>query len=134
VARVSLALVNAQVELIRLALNNGYIRLYSGLRPSEPENAITTAVLVAECRIQNPSAPIATNGELIVTVLDEDATLSGGVVIWARVLQSDGATVIEDCSVGVAGSGADIIISPTNSVAINKRLSITYTHKINRGL
>lgn len=134
-ARVALALANAQAELVRSALGDGYLRLYTAPRPAEPESSIGSAVLLAECRISTVSSPVPTTGELTVSVVEEDSTVGSGIVGWARALQANGTTVVCDYSVGLAGSGADIIITPSSSIALNKRLSVSsYVHRLVRGL
>jgi hypothetical protein len=133
-ARVALAIVNAQAELVRVALNNGYLRFYAAPRPADTENSVGSAVLLAECRIAAVSSPAPTTGELTVTVAEEDATLASGIVGWARALQSNGTTVVCDYSVGLVGSTADIIVAPSASIAINKRFAVSqYVHRMIRG-
>lgn len=133
-ARVALAVLNAQAELVRTALNNGYLRLYTAPRPTEPENSVGAAVLIAELRISAVSSPVPTTGELTISVAEELSTRAAGVLGWARSWATDGVTSVADYTVGLAGSGADILVSPTLSVAAGKRFAVSsFIHRMVRG-
>lgn len=108
--------VNGEADLVADRLDNGYLRIYDGAKPADADTAISTQTLLAELRFANPSAPAAVAGVVTFGPLTADASANAtGTATWARLLKSDGTTVVMDVTVGTAG--ADINIVTTSIVA-----------------
>ncbi|MGH7894871.1 MAG: hypothetical protein ACREQL_09390 [Candidatus Binatia bacterium] len=104
-------------DLIDGGAGSGVIRLYTASQPASADTAISTQVLLAEIPFADPSAPAASSG--IVTfdvdpVLVDTAANNGGVVTWARIVDSNDNTIF-DCD--VATSGATLTIDNATIVA-----------------
>ena len=131
--RLSNAFVNAQADAVAPIFNSGYLRIYSGTRPATADTAITNQVLLAECRFAADAINTVVNGVLTANALTgEDATLDAGTASFARVLQSNGTTVLSDYEVGVTGSWSDVEI---NSVTIVAGVALnvnSFTHTITK--
>jgi len=92
----------------------GKLKLYTATRPATGA-AITTQTLLGTVVCSDPCAPAADAGVLTFSAFtdDEDADASGDAT-WARLTDSSD-NFVADASVGISGSGADIIL---NSVSI----------------
>jgi len=108
---------NARLDLVRDRIDAdtdpGTIKIYSGTRPATGA-AITSQVLLVTGTFDKPSAPDAVDGVLEFEDITYTNGITDGMATWARIEDGDGAFVA-DGSVGIAGSGADVII---NSVGI----------------
>ena len=73
---------------------------------------------MAECHFAADAISTSVNGVLTFgTITSEDLTLAAATATFARILQSDGSTVLMDVEVGVTGSGSDVEINSVNIVA-----------------
>jgi len=122
--RMSNAAVNAEANALAPLANNGYIRLYTGVRPTNADTAIGAQALVATLRFGATAFPAASNGVLTANAITKDSNATGNAspVTWARILQSDGSTVLWDDEVGTAS--ANIVL---NSVTIGAGAEVSIT-------
>lgn len=97
------AAASAACDAVAALLNSGYLRIYDGTQPATADTAITSQVQLAELRFNATAFGGAVNGvataNAIVSDSDADAT---GTASWYRLFKSDGTTVVEDGSVGIA--------------------------------
>jgi|WetSurMetagenome_2_1015567.scaffolds.fasta_scaffold10605_5 hypothetical protein len=100
------------------------IRLYSGSQPasanSAPSGSLLATITCADPAFDSVSAGVAT---FDTTPALSTSAAGDGDIGWFRMITSDGDTVI-DGSVGVSGSGADLIV---NSVTTTVGLSVSVT-------
>lgn len=122
----SLALRKAKGDANTSAVGNaGIIKLYDGTRPATG-GAVTTEL--AAGTLGTPFAPAAT-GTLGGTVSLTPTVPSGftgsaaGTATWYRITTS-GGTFVEDGTVGMAGSGANMILA-TTTISIGLTISIS---------
>lgn len=107
--------VNGEADFVGVAADNGYIRIYSGAQPADADTALSGQTLLAELRFGADAFPAAVAGVLTANAVTSDSSADAtGTAAWARILKSDGTTVLFDGTVGV--SAANVII---NSVAIS---------------
>ena len=112
--RLSDAAANAEANALAALANNGYIRIYDGVRPTNADTAVGAQVLLAELRFGATAFGAAVAGVLTANAITADPSANaGGTASWARILQSNGTTVLWDDEVGTAT--ANIIL---NSVTI----------------
>ncbi len=98
--------------------NGGTLTFYSGTMPTTPETALAgnTALVAFSFAATAFPAPTYSNPVAQSLAILAAATVNptaSGTATFARAVRSDGSTVIADYTVGVAGSGADIIIGNT---------------------
>jgi len=106
---------NAKLDAIKASFNSGYLRIYSGTQPTDPDTAIVAQVLLAELRFNATAFPAASGGVLTANAITSDPSANAtGTAAWYRALQSDGTTAIHDGSVGT--SGANMIVATTSIV------------------
>ena len=99
----------------------GYLRIYSGAQPADADTAIGAQVLLAELRFAADAFPAAVAGLLTANAITSDTSADAtGTAAWARILKSDGTSVLFDGTVGTATS--NVII---NSVAISAGATVS---------
>lgn len=91
-------------------LNGGSLKFYSGARPSG--TTLGSNTLLASCGIGNPAASGPTNSSGVCTfapIAPDNSPVASGTITFAFACTS-GGTPLYNLSVGLAGSGADIIV------------------------
>lgn len=107
--------VNGEADFIGVAADSGYIRIYDGAQPTDADTALGAQVLLAELRFGADAFPAAVAGLITANAITSDASANAtGTATWARILKSDGTSVLFDGTVGTAS--ANVVI---NSVAIS---------------
>lgn len=99
--------------------NSGFLELYSGTQPTDANTAIGAQVLLATLTFGATAfgTPVAGGSPGSRTVVMTANTITGanagasGTTTWARAYQSNGTSVVFDCSVGTAGT--DIVLNTT---------------------
>jgi len=131
--RVADSIISAQAAVFITACNNGYIRVYDGVQPDAPETAVGTQVKGVELRFPATSfTESGSNKGLLTagTIAPAQATSSlvgAFTPTWARLLKSDGTTVIADISVG-SGSDFNAVMIPFTA---NTWVTCTsFTHEV----
>ncbi len=115
-ARVAVAERNAMLDAIRANFNSGFIRIYSGTRPTDSDTALSGNTLLAELTFGATAFPAASGGVLTANAIAQDSSADAtGTATFARLFRSNGTTAEMDISVGT--SGAEMIINTTSIVA-----------------
>lgn len=126
--RMSVAARNVELNALAAEANNGYLRIYSGSQPADPETA-PGGTLLAELRFGATAFGAAANGTITANAITADSSANGtGTATWFRVLKSDGSTALWDGDVGTSGANLNL-----NSVAIQAGATVTVsslTHSI----
>ena len=117
------ALLNGGTPSFAALFDSGYIRVYDGTQPATGGGAITTQVLLAELRFSATAFGSASGGTITANSITSDSSAdASGTPSWARVLKSDGSTVILDGSAGI--SNVDFLV---NAATINSGQVVTIT-------
>lgn len=119
------AMMNAFAGQVDAGSGAAKIRVYDGVRPADPDTAVTDQTLLLEFTLADPSFGSASDG---VITLDADPDLhatglANGTATWARVVDSD-SNPVADCKVSAAGGGGDLIMS-TTTVTVGLDVAIT---------
>lgn len=85
----SQACVNAEADAIGDALDNGYLRLYSGMAPASADD-LATGHLLAELRLAADAFPPAIFGRLTAQPIQGTFVVASGKASWGRVLTAAG--------------------------------------------
>jgi hypothetical protein len=116
---------NAEANALAALCNGGVIRYYTGIQPLTGNTAVTGAnVLLASATLPNPAWASAIAGVLTANAIPTVAAGVAGVCSFARIIESDGTTVVMDVSAGMAGSGAGVIFSNT-AIAAGKTIAVS---------
>lgn len=103
---------NEMLNAISDDFNNGYLRIYDGSQPANPDTAITTQVLLAELRFNATAFGAAASGQIVANAITSDSSANAsGTASWFRAFANDGTTAIVDGTVGT--SGTDLVIDNT---------------------
>ncbi len=98
-------------------LNSGYVRLYSGTRPTDADTALSGNTLLAQGTFSSTAFAAPSGGSAVANAITGGTASNTGTATFARLFQSDGTTAWADLSVGTSGSGAEIILSSTSIVS-----------------
>jgi hypothetical protein len=113
--------VNGEADFIGVAADSGYLRIYSGAQPTDADTAIGAQVLLAELRFAADAFPSAVAGLLTANaIVSASSAAATGTAAWARILKSDGTSVLFDGTVGT--SAANVVI---NSTAISAGAAVS---------
>lgn len=101
---------NAKLDANTAVIGNaGKLEIYAGTDTSGTNNAEGT--LLATFTLGSPFAPSASGGAQSPTLPAATTGVTSGTAGWARVTKADGSTAVMDLTVGLAGSGAQVILS-----------------------
>lgn len=115
------------LDALKALSNSGTLKIYSGTVPTNPDTALSGNTLLATFTFSATAfgADSLSGGFEQATASFAASTVTAvatGTAAFARMLKSDGTTVIADLTVGT--SGADINL---NSVAITNGGNVTLT-------
>ena len=103
------------IAVLGTALNNGYLRIYSGTKPANADTALAGNTLLATLRFNATAFGAPAAGAITANAITQDsAAAAGGTATFARTYQSDGTTAVADISVGT--SGAELNLNSTTIV------------------
>jgi hypothetical protein len=117
----------AELDALRVLLNNGFLDLYDGAQPASPETGVTTQIKLARltfgaaaflAAIDNGDGTAKIVANAIGSDTDADATTATGAS-WFRARKSD-ETAIADGTVGTI-AGYDAVI---NAVTIQQHTRV----------
>lgn len=115
--------VNTEADALAPLLNAGKLRIYDGAQPANADTGLSGQNLLAELTFGNPAFGASAAGVLTANAITKDSDADAtGTAAWARLLKSDGTTVVMDCSVGTAGCDINL-----NSVAIQIHAEVSVT-------
>ena len=113
--KISVARRNAALDNLTAALNNGYLRIYSGTKPAGADTALSGNTLLAELRFGATAFAAASAGSAAANAITQDADADAtGTATFARLLASDGTTVIVDLTVTATGGGGELQLATTS--------------------
>lgn len=95
------------------------LRIYSGTRPSTGGTATT---LLAELICNATFAPASSAGVLTLNSITSATASATGTASWARLLKSDGTTILMDMDVSTSGSDLNL-----NATAISSGATVSVT-------
>lgn len=110
--------------------NSGKLRIYSGTRPTNADTALAGNTLLAELTM-NATSFTESGGVLTANAITSDSSADAtATATFARLMQSDGSTVVADLSVGT--SGTEVVLNTTSIVtaAVVSCSSFTLTYAV----
>lgn len=95
---------NAAADAVCALVNTGWLRIYDGIQPANPDTAVSTQVLLAELRFSAAAFAAAVAGVATANAITGDLDINaGGTATWFRTFKADGTTPVFDGSVGLTG-------------------------------
>ena len=109
---------NLMLDAIKASYNSGFIRVYSGTRPTDADTALAGNTLLAELVFNATAFPAAASGVLTANAITQDSSADAtGTASFVRCLQSNGTTVLGDFSCTATGGGGEVQFSTLSFVA-----------------
>ena len=97
---------------------SGFLRIYDGTKPTDPDTAISGQTLLAECPLSATAAPAASGGVLTFSAITSEASApASGTATWFTLTTSAGVRIFDgDVSTVAAGTG-DLQLDSTSITA-----------------
>lgn len=113
----AIAACNAIVDLLDAGTPPGRLRIYDGLKPSGPDEAVGVQPLLAELTLAAPAFGAAVDanpgGRATANTITSDASANAsGTATWFRAVNSAGTGII-DGDVSVTGGNGDMQLNST---------------------
>lgn len=120
------ATVNAQALALASLCNSGLVKIYDGTQPATADTAVVAQVLGVTLTFGATAFPAAVSGLLTANAMTAGTAVAAITPTWARVLKSDGTTVVMDISAGASGANLTI-----GSFTVGTIVSATsFTHDV----
>jgi hypothetical protein len=103
-------------------LDGGSLQFFAAPKPADANTDLSGQTLLASCAFGSPAFASAANGVATANAVTNGVGLLVGSLGWARGFGADGVTTVGDFSVGLVGSGADVLLTT---------LSIDTVHAVN---
>ncbi len=119
----------AQANALAALMNAGTINIYSGVQPANANTALSGNVLLATLTFGNPAFGAAAAGGIITAnAITSGTAVATGTATFARVLESNGTTVVMDVQVSTTGAYINL---NTTSIVTGGLVSVTaWTHTV----
>lgn len=102
------ATVNAQAAALATLCNSGLIRIYDGAQPATADTAVGAQTLGVTLTFGATAFGAPVSGLLTANAITAGVAAAPITPTWARILKSDGTTVIMDVSAGASGANLTI--------------------------
>ena len=102
------ATVNAQATSLSSLCNSGLVRVYDGTQPATADTAVSTQVLGVTLTLNATAFGAPSSGLLTANAITGGTAVASITPTWARILASNGTTVIMDISAGASGANMTI--------------------------
>jgi hypothetical protein len=113
---------NAEANALAPLMNSGLIEFYSGTQPVNANTALSGSTLLATCTFSATAFGSAASGVITANAITNGTAVATGTATFARIYESNGTTVVMDCSVGTSGT---VIIIGTTSIVSGATVSVT---------
>lgn len=100
--------VNAGADAKLALLNNGYLRIYDGTRPTDANTAVVAQNLLVELRWNATAFAASSAGVAAANAISNALIAISGIATWFRALKSDGTTPVFDGEIGTSGSDLNL--------------------------
>ena len=118
------ATVNAQADASAALCNSGMIRIYDGTQPATADTATSSNTLGVTLTFGATAFGSASSGLLTANAITAGTAVAAITPTWARILKSDGTTVVMDVSAGA--SGCNLTIGPFTAGTVVSATSFTH--------
>lgn len=102
------ATVNAQASTLAALCNSGTIKIYDGAQPATADTAVGTQTLGVTLTFGATAFGAPASGLLTANAITAGTAVAAITPTWARILKSDGVTVVMDISAGASGANMTI--------------------------
>jgi hypothetical protein len=111
--RQAIATVNAAANAVTALLDGGRLQIFDGTQPSSPDLPPSArSLLLVELELSRPAFYTAERGAAEAQPIEVARARGTGTATWFRLVRADGQPAF-DGSVGLEGSGADLVLAST---------------------
>jgi hypothetical protein len=103
---------NACLQAVGDVLDNGFVRFYDGMAPTDPNTALSGNTLIVECALSSPAMTSPSGGVRAFNAIGSASVAASGTPTFARFFRSDGVTAVVDMDVP-----EEIVLSKSDWVA-----------------
>ena len=122
---------NAAASAEAPLMNSGLIQIYSGPQPANANTALAGNVLLVTLTFSATAFGAPVGGQITANAISSGTAINAGLATFARILQTNGTTVVMDVTVGEAGQNAYITLSDS-SIDAGGLVSISsFVHSVN---
>lgn len=119
VVRFATPVANTVLATVKSAIDagttGGTIKIYNGTIPTNADTAVGTQVLLGTLTFSTECGTVSAKSLTMASITQDSSADATGTATWARIADSDGATVMDiDCSI-TGGTGA-LQLNTTNIV------------------
>lgn len=111
--KTSIAARNRSLDAAYDVLNNGFLDIYDGAKPTDANTALGAQVKLVRLTLAATACAPAANGSKATNAIGSALPLAAGVPTWATFVQSDGTRV---CDVTVGQATANLILAAASIV------------------
>lgn len=90
---------NAALLGLGVSANGGFVRFYNGVKPTDPDTALSGNTLIVQCSLANPAYVTPSGGLMALAAITAGVVAVSGTPTFARFFRSDGTTAIVDMDV-----------------------------------
>ena len=123
---ISLVAANTQATALSPLANSGFIDIYPGTQPANPETAAGVTAL-ATFALPATFAASITNGVITANAITAVTIANSGTATWFRCWESNHTTPLFDGSVGTSGADMNLNSVSLASGALLTISSLTFT-------
>lgn len=106
--KIAIATANAQATALSTLCNTGFIKVYDGTQPATADTAISGNTLGVTLTFGATAFGAPSSGLLTANAITSGVAAASITPTWARILKSDGTTVVMDVSAGASGANMTI--------------------------
>lgn len=111
-----MASINLGMDAALDVLDGGFMRIYSGTKPTNANTALSGNTLLAELSLNATAFGASSSGTKTANAITDDSSANAtGTATFFRAFKSDGTSAVIDGTVGT--SNADAIINTTSIVS-----------------
>ena len=122
IANLSDTAANAEANALAALLGSGLIRIYSGPQPATANTGLSGNTLLATLTFGSTAFGAAAGGVIAANAIASGTAVATGSAIFARIVKSDGTTVVMDVPVGTSGTG---IVLQTTAIVTGATVAIS---------
>lgn len=116
--------INTAMNARMTAFNSGYIQVYTGTQPTNPDTALSGNTLLVTLTFSSTAFGASSGGVATANTITAGTAVANGTATFARCFKSDDSTAIFDGSVGATGGSFDFTI-PSTTIASGQSISMS---------
>jgi hypothetical protein len=127
IANLSDTAANAEANALAPLCDSGTINIYAGTQPANANTALSGNTLLVTLTFSSTAFGSPSGGVLTANAITSGVAVGTGTATFARILESDGETVVMDVTVGISGAGINLATTAIVAGATVPITGLTFT-------